>query len=124
MQLDQYISDLLYRYECVILPEFGAFLTQYQPAQVHETTHAFYPPKKRLSFNAQLSDNDGLLANYIAKTEMIPHEEANSRIASYVRFLWDGLHKGETPELQNVGVFSLSEENKLQFEPSYHLNYF
>lgn len=123
MQLDQYISDLLYRYECVILPEFGAFLTQYQSAKVHETTHAFYPPKKKLSFNSQLVENDGLLANYIASSEMIPHEAANAKIASYVRMLWDGLHKGVSQEFKNVGVITLSADNHLEFEPSYHLNY-
>ncbi len=123
MHVEQYISDLLYRYDCVILPEFGAFLTQYQSAQVHETTHAFYPPKKKLSFNSQLVDNDGLLANYISKSEKISHEEANAKIASYVRRLWDGLHQGEAQELKNVGDFHLNEEHHLQFEPSYHLNY-
>lgn len=123
MQLDQYISDLLYRYECVIVPGFGAFLTQYQSAIIHESTHAFYPPKKKLSFNAQLTDTDGLLANYIAKKDRIPHEDANAKIASYVRFLFDGLHKGAVLELKNVGSFQLSAEHTLQFEPSYHLNY-
>lgn len=123
MQLDQYISDLLYRYECVIVPGFGAFLTQYQSAIIHESTHAFYPPKKKLSFNAQLTDTDGLLANYIAKKEMIPHEDANTKIASYVRFLFDSLHKGTAVEFKNIGSFQMSDENALQFEPSYHLNY-
>ena len=123
MQLDQYISDLLYRYECVIVPGFGAFLTQYQPAIIHESTNAFYPPKKKLSFNAQLIDTDGLLANYIAKKEMIPHEDANAKIASYVRFIFDGLHKGSIIDFKNIGSFQMSEENALQFEPSYHLNY-
>ena len=56
MQIDSYISDLLYRYECVILPDFGAFLTQYQSAQIQENTLAFNPPKKKLSFNSQLLD--------------------------------------------------------------------
>ena len=60
----------------------------------------------------------------IAKKEMIPHEEANLKIASYVRFLYDGLHKGSVIELKNVGIFQLGDENSLQFEPSYHLNYF
>lgn len=123
MQLDTYISDLLYRYECVILPGFGAFLTQYESAQLHTTTHAFYPPKKRLSFNAQLTDSDGLLANYISKTEKITHEEASNRIKKYVRFLYDTLQKGESQVLKNIGVLSLDSENRLQFEPSYHLNY-
>ncbi len=123
MQLDSYISDLLYRYECVILPGFGAFLTQYQSARVHDTTHAFYPPKKKLSFNAQLTNTDGLLANYISKKEMIPHEEANTKIASYVRFLFDGLHKGSTIELANIGSLSLGAENTVLFEPLYSINY-
>lgn len=123
MQLDQYISDLLYRYECVILPGFGAFLTQHLSAQVHETTQAFYPPKKQLSFNAQLTDTDGLLANYIAKTAHIPHEEANKRIASYVRYLFDQLHKEQTVMLKNIGQISFNKDKHLSFEPSYHLNY-
>ncbi|MFT5750717.1 MAG: nucleoid DNA-binding protein [Flavobacteriales bacterium] len=123
MQLDQYISDLLYRYECVILPGFGAFLTQHQSAQVHTTTHAFYPPKKRLSFNAQLVGTDGLLANYIAKTEQLSHEEANLQIATYVRFLFDHLHKGEHVAFNNIGQVAFNSESHLTFEPSYHLNY-
>ena len=123
MQLDQYISDLLYRYECVILPEFGAFLTQVQSAQIHSTTHAFYPPKKKISFNAQLTSTDGLLANYISQSEAIPYQEATLRIKNYVRFLYDGLHKGESQEIKNVGTLTFDSDHKLHFEPSYHLNY-
>ena len=33
MQLQTYISDLLYRYECVTVPEFGSFLTRIQRQQ-------------------------------------------------------------------------------------------
>ena len=79
MQLETYISDLLYRYDCVTVPEFGAFLTQRKSAEVHETTNAFYPPKKMLSFNEQIQNNDGLLAKYIADVEKIPFEIAYHR---------------------------------------------
>ena len=34
MQITTYINDLLYRYECVIIPGFGALLTQYQSAKI------------------------------------------------------------------------------------------
>ncbi|MDA9587069.1 SPOR domain-containing protein, partial [Flavobacteriaceae bacterium] len=34
MQLSVYIEELLYKYECVTIPHFGAFLTRYLPAQV------------------------------------------------------------------------------------------
>lgn len=117
MQLELYINDLLYRYECVIIPGFGAFLTQTQSAQIEEQTHTFYPPKKKVSFNAQLADTDGLLANYIASVNKISHEQANHKISSYVRFLYDGLHSGTTMTLAGIGTLHYDEDAHLQFNP-------
>ena len=77
MQLEIYISDLLYRYDCVTVPDFGAFLTSRVSAKIHESTHTFYPPKKVLSFNEQLQNNDGLLANYIAEVEKAVNDFTN-----------------------------------------------
>ena len=58
MQLSTYISDLLYRYECVIIPGFGAFLTRNQSAWIDEASNTFYPPSKVISFNRQLQANE------------------------------------------------------------------
>ncbi|AUC82905.1 SPOR domain-containing protein [Lacinutrix sp. Bg11-31] len=123
MQLETYISDLLYRYECVTVPEFGAFLSQRVSATVHETTNAFYPPKKRLSFNEQIQTNDGLLARYIADVEKIPFEAATEKIAKRVKSLKSNLTEGETLSLENIGDLKLNSEGKIEFNPSYHLNY-
>ena len=123
MQLEAYISDLLYRYECVIIPDFGAFLTQTTSAQINESTNSFYPPKKVLSFNEQLKHNDGLLANYIADVEKIPYEDAVKKISKKTRSLKSYLLQGETLSFNNIGDVSLNKEGNLTFEPSYHLNY-
>ncbi|MFH6767403.1 SPOR domain-containing protein [Gaetbulibacter aquiaggeris] len=123
MQLETYISDLLYRYECVTVPEFGAFLTQRVPAVINDTTNAFYPPKKNLSFNEQIQKNDGLLANYIADVEKIPFEEANEKIQKRVKILKSLLTQGETLTFNNIGEIVFNSEGKILFEPSYHLNY-
>ncbi|WP_299248893.1 SPOR domain-containing protein [uncultured Lacinutrix sp.] len=123
MQLETYISDLLYRYECVTVPEFGAFLSQRVSATVHETTNAFYPPKKRLSFNEQIQTNDGLLARYIADVEKIPFETANEKIAKRVKSLKSNLTEGTTLSFDNIGDLKLNVEGKIEFDPSYHLNY-
>ena len=123
MQLEPYISDLLYRYECVTIPEFGSFLTRRVSATIHESTHAFYPPKKMLSFNEQIQKNDGLLAHYIADVEKIPFEEASKRIQKRVKYLKSYLIEGETIDFHNIGSLSLNTEGKILFEPSYHLNY-
>jgi len=123
MRLESYISDLLYRYECVTIPEFGAFLTQPMSAKVHTSTNAFYPPKKVVSFNEQLQNNDGLLANYIADIEKIPYESAVQKIAKRTKTLKSYLTQGETVSFHNIGDISLNNEGNILFEPTDHLNY-
>jgi len=123
MQLETYISDLLYRYDCVTVPEFGAFLTHRVSAKIHESTHAFYPPKKVLSFNEQLQNNDGLLANYIADVEKIPYKVAVEKVAKHVKSIKSYLVEGETIAFENIGELLLNKEGKINFEPSLHINY-
>ena len=123
MQLEIYISDLLYRYDCVTVPEFGAFLTNRVSAKIHESTHTFYPPKKVLSFNEQLQNNDGLLANYIAEVEKIPYQVAVEKISKQVKSIKSYLVEGETISFQNIGDLLLNTEGSILFNPSYHINY-
>lgn len=123
MQLSQYISDLLYRYDCVTVPNFGAFISQTVSASLDDSTHAFYPPKKRLSFNAQLQTNDGLLASYIAKVEQISFEKATKKLHKQAVNLTARLNKGEIVQLKHIGDLELSEHGTLLFSPSYQVNY-
>lgn len=123
MRLEIYISDLLYRYECVTVPNFGAFLTHAISAKVNETSNAFYPPKKVVSFNEQLQNNDGLLANYIAEIEKIPYETAVKKITKRTKSLKSYLIQGETLTFENIGEMLLNQEGKILFEPVDHLNY-
>ncbi len=117
MTIATYISDLLYRYECVILPGFGAFLTQKVSAQYNEKEQNFYPPKKQISFNSQLTKNDGLLANYIAEVENIGYKQAMFKIEEYVLQLQLQLERENNFSLKNIGIIEVSEEKKLQFTP-------
>lgn len=123
MQLETYISDLLYRYECVTIPEFGAFLTQRVSASIDDATNTFYAPSKSVSFNEQIQTNDGLLARYIADVEKIPFEAANNKIAKRVKILKSSLTQGETLIFKNIGEIVLNTESKILFEPTYNLNY-
>ncbi|BAO75622.1 SPOR domain-containing protein [Winogradskyella sp. PG-2] len=123
MQLETYISDLLYRYDCVTVPGFGAFLTNRVSAKVHESTHTFYPPKKILSFNEQLHNNDGLLANYIAEIEKIPYGTATDKISKQVKSIKSYLVEGETIQFENIGELILNADGKILFDPANQINY-
>lgn len=123
MALANYISDLLYRYECVVVPQFGAFLTQKHTATIHGATNEFLPPRKTVSFNEQLKQNDGLLANHVVQTEGVDYTQALELIEAHVSQLKGALVAGETVLLNKIGDFSLSHEGKLQFSPLEDINY-
>ncbi len=123
MKIENYIAQLLYRYQCVTVPGFGAFLTEIQSAQLVESAHSFFPPKKLISFNAYLKNNDGLLANHIAQTEKTSYEYAVSAI-QYEVFNWKKtLQETGIFSIKNVGDFRLNADSNLIFTPSEQTNY-
>lgn len=123
MRIEKYISDLLYRYQCVTVPGLGAFLARYQSAKVHQTTNAFYPPSKEISFNGQLRTDDGLLTKHVAQVNDIAYEEASEKIAKVVRTWGSKMSEGQTISLENIGDIWYNEEQKILFQPSDHVNY-
>lgn len=122
MQMINHIQALLYRYECVVIPEFGAFLTQRQPAEIQEETQAFLPPRKTLSFNRQLQKNDGLLAGYVAKVEGFSYEQALKKIYEFVENLTTTLDAHQKVNLNHIGMFYV-QDGKVLFQPDVHINY-
>ena len=122
MQLATYIKDLLYRYECVIIPGFGAFLTQKESARI-DNSHVFYPPGKTILFHRQLQTNDGILANYLASVENCSYELALQKIRNFTGRLSLELAEGKTITLQNIGSFFLNDEQIIQFIPSEKENF-
>ncbi|MDH3322623.1 MAG: SPOR domain-containing protein [Flavobacteriaceae bacterium] len=121
MKLANYISDLLYRYECVIVPEFGGFVTNNKSAKIDPVNHTLSPPYKQITFNNHLKNNDGLLANYIASADKITYEAAINFIKFEIQSWLEKL-KSEDIELEQIGTFSL-ENDKLIFEPQQKINY-
>src|SRR5690554_4914493 len=123
MGTEHYIKELLYRYNCVVVPGFGAFLTQMKPAVINETTHSFSPPSEIVSFNGQLSSNDGLLVSYMADAEKMSYEEMEKQIASMSQ-QWKALLKtGERLRFPYIGELWQNKEGITQFQPSYDINY-
>lgn len=123
MVLEHYVSELLYRYNCVMVPEFGAFLTQMKSAVFIESSNTFYPPSKEISFNAQVSSNDGLLVSYISKAENLSYEEALAKVTQIAKDWKIRLQKGSRLELAKIGELWLNSNHKLQFQPYNKTNY-
>lgn len=121
--IEKHISALLYRYQCVIVPNFGAFITESVSAKINDLSGTIAPPKKLLSFNSLLKTNDGLLANHIALEEQISYDEAKHLIDLQVQKWTADLKSNQEIYLKNIGEIKLNIEGKMIFEPLGSTNY-
>lgn len=122
MNLAKHISDLLYRYDCVIVPDFGGFVTHQIGAKLHSDAQTFDPPTKQIAFNGHLKHNDGLLANYVTSTEQMSFEEATTGISLAVT-QWQQQLKTSEIQLDGLGVLSLNKNQQIIFEPKKEINF-
>jgi hypothetical protein len=123
MVLEHYISELLYRYNCVVVPGFGAFLSQKIGARINSHTNTFYAPSKSVAFNAQLTSNDGLLISHLSTSEKITFEYSLERIEETVASWKKGLDLDSSLVLKNIGVLTKNSEGKILFQPVSEPNY-
>ena len=122
MKFDKYIKDLLYRNDCVVLPNLGAFITRNVSAKIDESNNVIYPPSKHISFNAKIIENDGLLANHIAIVENISREKAGNEIHKKILSYNKSLNNGGLVKFKDVGSLSLKND-KYTFSPSNNLSF-
>lgn len=121
--LPKHISNLLFEYDCVIVPGLGGFITNYKPAVINHTHHTFYPPSKQVSFNAGLDGNDGLLAHSIATDLNVEYSEAVRMIEQEVHAIKVSILKGQKVEIDKIGTLVSNSEDSIQFVPSNEVNY-
>jgi len=124
MDILRNIKDLLYQHDCVILPDFGGFVANYIPAQVDYDRNIFSPPSKKISFNGQLTHNDGLLVSSVSQTTGLGYKDALNGVDMFTRDLKARLDKGKKVILEELGTFLPGKDNTVQFEPDRSVNYF
>jgi hypothetical protein len=123
MGIERDLHELLYCHDCVIVPQWGGFLTHYRGARVDEGRYVVHPPGKDLSFNRNLERNDGLLANHLAKREGRPYAEAQGMVEDAVKQWRRTLEAQGRLEIPSIGIFYHDAERNLQFDPDRHTNY-
>jgi len=121
--ITKYISELLHLYECVILPDFGALITNYKSASINKINNTIAPPSKELLFNANLKHNDGLLVNHISFREKISQSEAKDTLKAFIKEIKHRLSKGERIDLEQIGTFFFDQHFNIHFEPYFSTNY-
>jgi hypothetical protein len=122
MRLQQYIRELLYRHECVTVPNFGAFLTRTINVLIQPDSGLFSPPRKKVSFNQLLKSNDGILAHYMAQKENVSYEQALRKIEKEVIVWKQRLHTKHLT-FTGIGEMRLNPQKKISFSPFGGINF-
>ncbi len=121
MSIFKDISHLLYYNDCVILPNFGAFVLKSKSAYIED--NEFFPPSKYVSFNSMLKDNDGLLAKFISEERKISYKKSLKLISDEVKLLNEKLSEDLIFDTKYLGIFELKEKNTLIFNPDFSINF-
>lgn len=114
----EYISDLLFLHDCVIIPDFGGFICNYKSAYIDENSGMICPPTKDILFNRNLTHNDGLLVNWIACKENISYEKATIQLTLFCEELKIKLNQKQRIAFGDIGVFFTDRRFNIIFEPA------
>ncbi len=123
MDIKAFIRELLFVHDCVIVPGFGGFIGNFSPAHADESSGTFYPPVRKISFNSNLSHNDGLLFGKISQASGVNYGDSRNMVEEFVKEIKRRLEKGEMVEFDHIGTFVYNRENNILFEPEPNINY-
>lgn len=116
MDISKHIATLLQFHECVIVPDFGGFISNYVPAHYDKKSNIFFPPKKEVVFNSKIRKNDGLLLNFLVEEENLTYQEARKAIENFADLSLTRLNHGETIEFPNLGSLHFSSSGSYVFD--------
>ena len=117
-ELLQHVEKLLMENECVIIPDFGGFITHYTPARHLIEENRFLPPYRSVGFNPLLKMNDGLLIQSYMQAHEISYPAAQQMVESAVNDLRDTLSQNGCIQMTGLGELQQNIEGNLEFSPN------
>lgn len=115
-ELIRHIEYLLRSHDCVVVPGFGAFVTQHHKAYYDAEKHCFFPPSVTVIFNPELNHNDGLLASSVSRKEKISFERATRLVTDEVAGMKLQLKADGELQTGHLGRFVMKDD-KIIFHP-------
>ena len=115
MKIENYIKELLFANQGVVVPELGGFVSEYEPAAFDVNENKFLPPSKKITFNSEYSYQDNLLIEFISEKENIDKEKSKKLLDDFVKDIKQKLEKGEKVDFPEIGTLSQSVKGRIIF---------
>ena len=116
-ELSRHIESLLLSHECVVVPQFGGFVTMASSATREEMEQLFFPPIRVVRFNPDLTEDDGLLTTAVREQLHCSPTEAKRHIQRLVLDLRQQLLSDGQVDFGSIGLFSQDEDGRVSFSP-------
>lgn len=115
-----HIQYLLREHDCVIIPDWGAFVASVENAHIKDSM--LYPPKRILGFNLDLKHNDGILVSCISRRDGITYQSATKVVNDAVEKMKDIYDLTGKLEIPRIGTFNRNGEGTMSFSPEKYDN--
>jgi len=122
-QITNLIAELLFKHDCVIVPNFGGFVARNYSSNFNKGSNILYPQSKHILFNKNLIHNDGLLISAFMQKNNVSSVEATKQIEDYKDYIQSLLFVKKRFELNNIGLLYIDNENVLRFEAKADVNF-
>jgi hypothetical protein len=123
LELAPFIRELILHNECIILPGFGGFETEYTPATYDSLLHVMLPPSKKIFFKPEYSSGGEILEKYLSSKLRLKQDQVRLIIENYVATLKLKLENGEKVILGGIGVFQSDMSGNITFTQLKEENY-
>ena len=116
-ELSRHIERLLLAHDCVVVPQFGGFVTMATYATREETEGLFFPPFRVVRFNPDLMEDDGWLLADVREQRRCSESEAKRHIQHLVLNLRQQLLADGQADFGSIGLFTQDEDGRVSFSP-------
>lgn len=99
------------------IPGFGSFIATTLPALVDESRGLFMPPARYISFNSEITHNDGLVAASIARRDNISFEAAAAAVDKAVELIRHEIATYGVLTFPSVGTLKADPQGLITFVP-------
>ena len=110
----EHINYLLPIHNYIVIPDLGAFIMNMEDAVISDNGEVF-PPKCAITFNSEITHNDGILSSHIISKNGISYNEACNRIRESVRTIKSRLKRGEIIVCGSFGSLEMDAEGHVIF---------
>ena len=120
--LDNVLFDLLVHHNCVVIPEFGGFISKRISSRIDYQKGIVHPPSKHLLFNRFLNVDDGLLITSFAQASQEDYDTVKKRLTDFVTELDQRLSNGEEVSFKYIGRLKRTDSGHYSFKQDHSVN--